>query len=160
MKNIIKWKNNSYYYLGTDCSGINYFLNKASFDCSWYWGLGYISTFTNNENPSLSRDIASHEHFDYKFLKDITMNGYDKFNSFFTIKNKNLTDKNTWLLIELMETLYTLREYSDTIYRGGSHYTNNPLREIIKNPIEYDRINKELIPKLLNEIYNLLGSGV
>ena len=60
--------------------------------------------------------------------------------------------------MEIMRTLYTLREYSDTLHRGGSHYTSNPCKDIIKNEDEYKRINEVLIPSLLKEVYKLLGS--
>lgn len=142
------------YLLGMDKDGIYYWLEESKFECGWYWGIGYVETFTNNEKPNMAKDINSHSHFDSMFLKQTNKNGYDAFKMFF--EETVLTEKETWTLIELMKTLYTLREYSDTIYRGGSHYTKNPLSEKIKNQSEYDRINKELIPSVLQEIYNLL----
>jgi len=143
------------YLLGKDSNGVYYWLEESTFDCGWYWGIGYIETFTNNENPKIARDINMHTHFDSLFFKQQNKNGYDAFKEFFT--ETVLTEKETWTLIELMKTLYTFREYSDTLNRGGSHYTKNPLSEKIKNESEYNRINKEVIPEILKEVYKLLG---
>ena len=143
------------YLLGKDSDGVCYWLEESKFDCGWYWGIGYVETFTNNKNPGKAKDINSHSHFDSMFFKQKNKNGYDAFKEFF--EETVLTEKETWTLLELMKTLYTLREYSDTIHRGGAHYTNNPLSEKIKNQSEYDRINKELIPAVLQEVYNLLS---
>lgn len=51
------------YLLGCDSSGQNYWLEAPSWDCNWYWGFGYIETYTNNSNPSISKDIESHQHW-------------------------------------------------------------------------------------------------
>ena len=142
------------YLLGTDIDGTAYWLEEAKWDCDWYWGLGYVETYTRNMNPSSSRDTNSHRHFDGMFLKG-SENGYDEFIKFFD--KTPLDDREIWTLIELMKTLYTLKNYSDTINRGGSHFTTNPCKDLIQNEAEYDRINKIVIPKLLQEVYSLLS---
>ena len=55
-----------------------------------------------------------------------------------------------------MKSLYTLGEYSDFVYRGGSNYTKNPCKELLKNEDEYNRINKILIPNLWEQVENIL----
>ena len=55
------------YLLGTDQNGRKLFLVAPSWDCGWYWGFGYIETYTNNRHPERSKDIASHNHFDSLF---------------------------------------------------------------------------------------------
>ena len=154
-KKVITFKGTKYYLIGQDKNGENVYLNAASWDCEWYYGFGYITTFTNNRNPELSRDINSHSHFDYQVLKDAKLNGFDKFNQEFT--TTVLSRPETWTFIELMKTFYTLRNYSDTLYNGGSHYTNNPCSDIIKNEDEYNRINKIVLPAIFEEIYKLLS---
>lgn len=141
------------YLLGEDKNGYWYWLEESTFDCDWYWSIGYVKTYTNNKQPSKARDISSHRHFNYLFLNG-AKNGYDTFKEFFV--NTPLSDQEIWQLIELMNTLYGLRKYSDILYRGGSNYTNNPCDTIIKNEIEYERINKIVIPELLKEIYTIL----
>ena len=153
-KQIITWNGKKYYLLGTDVDGTKYWLEESKFDCNWYWGIGYVETFTNNRNPERSRDIQSHQHFDGLFF-DKKENGRDIFEQF--IIDSTLSDKEVWQLMEIMQTLYMCRNYSDMLYCGGSHYTTNPCSAIIKNQDEYERINKIVIPKLLEELYKLLG---
>ena len=143
------------YLLGKDKKGTLYWLQEAKWDCDWYWGLGYVQTYTNNKNPNKSTDINSHQHFNYLFFNGPS-HGFDNFKKYFIETPFN--DSEIWKIMEIMRTLYTLREYSDTLHRGGSHYTSNPCKDIIKNEDEYKRINEVLIPSLLKEVYKLLGS--
>ena len=142
------------YLLGVDEEGTYYWLEEASWDCEWYWGFGYIETFTNNKNPQLSKDIRSHSHFDM-FFNNKNQNGYTAFKEFF--KDMTVSEKQLWKLLELMKTFYILRDYSDCLYIGGANYTANPIAEEIKSKAEYDRINNVLIPKLINEVYSILS---
>lgn len=144
------------YLLGQDENGKNYFLEGATWDCGWYWGGGYVETYTNNRNPEKARDIASHQHFDGLFFNK-KKNGFDNFKDFFKVTPFN--DSEIWQICELMKSFYICREYSDTIYRGGAHYTTNKAAETIKNPAEYDRINKEVIPAIMSELYKILGGA-
>jgi hypothetical protein len=144
------------FLLGVDSDGVYYWLEAAKFDCSWYWGFGYVETYTNNKNPKLSRDINSHQHFDGLFFnKNKNKNGFDAFKDFFV--ETPFTDSEIWRICELMKSFYIARQYSDMIYRGGAHYTSNPAKETIKNESEYNRINTVVIPEILNKLYNILG---
>ena len=141
------------YLLGKDENGTNYWLEEASWDCEWYWGFGYVETYTNNEYPSKSGDIESHQHFDGLFLEK---------NIFVSFKQllieTPLNDKEIWQLLELMQTYYTLRKMSDMLHSGGSNIsTDNSLSKELKNKKEYDRINGVLLPKLFKEVYKMLS---
>ena len=141
------------YLLGEDKDGVKYWLEEGYWDCDWYWGFGYIETYTNNNNPSTSTDITSHEHFDSKILN----NNKCCFDTFKEIFVKTPLDNNEiWALCELMKTFYALKETSDLHYRGSSHITNNPCKDLLKNDEEYQRINKILIPNIMNEVYKIL----
>jgi hypothetical protein len=70
-----------------------------------------------------------------------------------------LSDDEIYTLLELMDSLYTVRQYSDLIYNGSSNISFNSCSKIIKNEEEYERINEVVIPALLSDIYNLLGGG-
>ena len=146
----------SYYLLGQDKTGENFFLCSPSWDCDWYWGLGYVQSFTNNNNPANARDMASHGHFDYMFFHNGEC-GFDGFKNMF-VKNP-FTNDEIWKIIECMKTLYTLRHYSDMLHIGGSHTTTNPAKEAIQNPAEYDRINKTVIPAVWRELEKILGGS-
>lgn len=112
---------------------------RPSWDCDWYWGFGYIG------NDSL------HTHLNSLGKNNLYENIKNYFSEFI------LQDKDLWLFCEYVMTIYALRPYSEVIHRGGSHYSNNPHKDVIKNPDEYKRINSELIPLLIDEIYKLLG---
>ena len=143
------------YLLGSDENGTKYWLEEASWDCDWYWGFGYIETYTNNNCPERSRDINSHEHYDTKILKNGVCT--DDFKKIF--KNTPLNNNEIWKLNELMETFYTLKKTSALYYRGSSNITKNDLSSSIKNDDEYKRINKEIMPKLFEEVYKILSTN-
>lgn len=140
--------NRNYYLLGTRKEdNKKVWLEEGHFDCNWYYGIGYIEIFNRRYT-----DIEEHTHFDSLFLKkDI----YNSFKDYF--ETTTLTNDEIWKLLENMETLYSMRTYSDMLYAGSSHITNNTNNELIKNNDEYDRINKILIPKILNDTYKLLS---
>lgn len=142
------------YLLGTDKEGVRYWLEQGTWDCDWYWGIGYVETYKSNRQPHTARDIDSHQHFNRLFFNK-GINGHDAFKAFFA--ETPLSDREIWTLCELMKSLYIFREYSDTIHTGGAHYTTNPCKETIQNASEYERINKTVIPALLAEVYKLLS---
>lgn len=142
------------YLLGEDKNGILYWLEAPSWDCGWYWGCGYVETYTNNTNPSIARDINSHQHFDGLFFNK-NKNGFDTFEEFFA--DSTVSDKELWTLLELMRTIYTLKETAEVLGRGGSYYTANPCKEIVTNHEEVKRINEVVLPALFNEVRNLLS---
>ena len=144
------------YLLGKDADGILYWLEGAQWNCDWYWGGGYVETYTNNEYPSRSIDIESHSHFDYMFFNK-NMNGYNAFMNFF--KETPFSEHEIWQICELIKSFYTARAYSDMLHIGGAHYTRNPARETIMNEEEYNRINHSVIPQIMKELYAILSPG-
>lgn len=150
-KHSFKWHGKNYYLLFTDEQGTKYYLQDFSWDCDWYWGGGYVETFTNNRTPNLSADIQSHQHFNTMFFNG----NYEKFlnaGTPFTLAEK-------WQILELLKTFYIMREYSDTLHRGGAHFTTNLVKDIIKNEEEYNRINKEIIPAIREELIKILTNS-
>lgn len=128
-----------------------YYLQEASWDCGWYWGLGYVESYAGKGTSDKS--WRSHQHFDGMFLKP---GGYvEGFRNFFD-ETVDLTDKEIWKLLELMKSAYTARHYSDMLHIGGAHYTLNPCKETIQDEAEYKRINEVVIPALMKEVYKIL----
>jgi hypothetical protein len=116
------------YLIGTDSKGINYWLEFPSWNCYWYWGFGYIETYTNNRNPSKSRDIQNHSHVNSNGLSDIvkwTMNESERkeFNALFNI-------------------FYALKVKADSL-----HKVNNA---------EWLNVNEVEIPAIINKIIALV----
>lgn len=145
-KKTIEVLGNTYFLLGTNKDGEKVYLQKATFDCNWYWGIGYLETFNRNYT-----DITSHSHF------DTTISTWDEFNDYF--EETVLTNSEKWQLLELMQTLYTLRKMSDTIHQKGSYISTNKVEYKLFEEYQpmYDKINNETIPALLEEVYKLLG---
>ena len=152
-KEKIKVFGKDYYLLGIDENKTKYYLEASNWDCNWYWGGGYVETFTNNSNPQRSKDIASHSHFNYMFFNK-NKSAYDEFSTFF--KDTPFCNVEIWEILELLKSFYIAREYSDFIYRGGAYYTSNPTQGIIKNNDEYKRINEKVIPQIMAELYKIL----
>ena len=127
-------------YLGT-VNNEKIYLSAPSWDCGWYWGFGYLG----NKN--------CHYHVDGLSKNCNLFDGFkNHFGESFIINN----DKDIWTLAELFQTFYALKQASEVLGRGGSHYTTNPCSEIIKNSDEVKRINEVVMPKIFEEIYKIL----
>ena len=69
-----------------------------------------------------------------------------------------LEEKDIYLLCDIMKLCYTTRTYSDMLHRGAGISSNTKgLKLLYGNDTEYNRINKEVLPKLFNEVYALLS---
>jgi hypothetical protein len=151
MKKEVKTIGKKKHYLLGIRDNQRYYLQEASWECGWYWGFGYVESYRGKGTSD--RAWRSHNHFDTLFLKDRMY--ADGFRDFF-FDYTPLSKEEIWKLLELMKSAYIAREYSDMLSRGGAHYTENPCKEIIKNDIEYNRINEVVIPSIMNKVYELL----
>mgnify|MGYP000885812077 CR=1 FL=1 len=142
-----------HYFLGIDQDNKKVYLQKASWDCGWYWGFGYLRTFTNNNNPEVSRDISSHTHFDSEIINGKS-HAFNNFKNYF--KRTPLTDNEIWQLCDYMSTFYNLKKSAEIFGRGYSHYTEKAKLDIIKNNEITNKINKEMLPALFEKIEELL----
>jgi hypothetical protein len=132
-------------------------LEAASWDCNWYWGFGYIESYTNDRSPANSRDINSHTHYDSTcFVKDDKGNFIHLLCEVPGLTECTLTEKEQWQLSDLMKSFYTLEETSALFHTGNSHYTTVPELDL-KNPELENHINKELLPKVFKQVYKLLS---
>jgi len=171
-KQIAKKTNNAFgkeiFLLGRGEDGTNYWLEKASWDCGWYWGFGYVETYTNNKNPHLSKDIQSHTHIDssfmgqmkeYDFQKKCTINTEYVHNIFDAplLAETTFTEKEGWQLSELFKSFYSLKECAGIFGKGGCNVTTNPCSELIKNEDWAKHINHEILPLIFEKIYTILS---
>lgn len=153
MKKEVRYVHGKYQFLLGVRHGESYWLQQASWDCDWYWGVGYVESY--NGKGSSDRSWRGHNHFDSLFLKSAKF--VDGFKEFF--EETTLTDKEIWTLLELMQSAYIARSYSDMLCVGSAHITSNPAIKSIQNAAEYDRINMQVIPSIMNEAYKLLMTG-
>lgn len=125
-------------YLGENHQGEKIYMTRPSWDCNWYWGFGYIG---------------------HRYLH-IHLNRLGNSNMFNNIKTYFqsfiLSDKEIWTFCEIVQTIYSLRHIAEVFNGGGSHYTNNPCKELLTKPEWYNHINKVLIPQLIDEMYKVL----
>lgn len=150
------------YWLGHDSNGINYWLEEPKWECGWYWGAGYVETYTNNTNPSIARDINSHQHFNGLWLSshpnkhggESYRHQLQDWEGFCT----PLTDKEQWELSELMQSVYTLKEAAEYFERGGSHIsTVAGMADVQKRKEWAKEINETLLPDLFIRIRSILS---
>ena len=145
------------YLLGQDSDGVNYWLESPSWDCGWYWGFGYVETYTNNKNPSVARDIDSHQHFDgfVGFKKD---NGdyVHHLNESPRLAETVLSNSESWELSDLMKRFYTLREAAGIFNRGTVHLTSNTRRDSTNKEFE-KYINEVELPAIFEAVIDILS---
>jgi hypothetical protein len=154
------------YLLGKRKDGDFIWLQAASWDCEWYWGFGYIETYTNNKHPELSRDINSHSHWSGLVGKQERYNTekgcFQLDNDYIHHLNDNpdmvatvLTDTESWELADLMQSFYTLKETAELFHSGTSHLTSSVAVKFTDKELE-THINKELLPKIFDRVYQIL----
>ena len=148
--------NKDVYLLGKDEHGVYYWLESPKWDCGWYWGFGYIETYTHNTQPQLAKDINSHEHAT-NFMSEffIEWNGSKP-----RLEETTFSRSEGWELCELFKRFYTLRKSADMFYRGGSHVSSSVLESISESEkqdkIISDKINQVMIPKVTDRILEIL----
>lgn len=142
-----------HYLLGINKAGEKVWLEEPSWDCGWYWGFGYIHTYTNNNQPERSRDLSTHTHFDSLFLKGPEC-ARDMFKQYF--KTTVLTDDEIWEFCDYMKTFYTLKAVAELFKNGYSHQTERAKLESLKSEEQRDLINKSWLPEVFARIRALL----
>lgn len=131
------------------------FIVRPTWNCGWYWGFGYLERW----NPRIG-DVDFNTHIDHEFgtNKDgRRVNWYEGMQELLDQGDVFENDHQRWQFLEIVKTIYNLKMTAEVLGRGSSHYDNNPLSDEIYNPIEVRRINEDLIPKLIDEMYKVLG---
>lgn len=117
--------------------GEKIFITKHSWDCSWYFGFGYIG----NKNI--------HTHFREVFLKDV----FKSVNECFS-KTK-ITESEWWLLKDLFKQAYTLKECAE-VYQYGGHMTSDCKKSYVINDRHTANLLNKDLETVLNRIWELL----
>ena len=136
------------FYIG-NLDGEHLWLEAPTWDCGWYWGFGYVETYTRPMHPHLSKNIVSHTHFDGRFLGK----NYDVF---IDELDSPLSESEKWEILEILRTAYTLKETAVVFGRGGSHIANNPCKDLLKKDSYVEEINKVLLPALFEKLEAIL----
>lgn len=126
------------------------YLDLPTWSCGWYWGFGYLGnrnchyhlkTYKEEGGFGKHRDIYMFEALkaDYKLCPALA------------------DDNNLWKFCELVKTVYALLEVAEIFHRGGSHYSSNPCKDLLKSPEQCKHINEVLLPALFKEIDKIFG---
>ncbi len=141
--------------------GANIYIKKPAFQCGWYWGFGYLG---NRSEHYHLKNYSQKEHFltleggERKLLtEDRNTNMYDALMEDYDLSES--ISNNLWLFCELVLSAYTLIGATEVLGRGGSHYCENPHREVIKNAVEVKRINEVVLPAIFAEIQKIVEGG-
>lgn len=124
---------------------VGVFITKPQWACDWYWAMGYLGN--KNEHYHL-------ENYD----NGRNTNMYDALKEDYVLSEK--IEKNLWVFCELMTTAYTLKKVAEVYHLGGSHYTENPVIDLLKNPDENKRLNEVVLPALFEKVQNIVEKGV
>lgn len=143
------------YLLGKNEYGELLWLEAPSWDCSWYWGFGYVEIYTNQANPSQARDITSHSHFNSLVGFKREDNTYvHHLNESPRMSATVLADKESWELCDLMKSFYTLKDAAEIYHTGNSHLTTTGIS--LKSSEAEKRINEVDIPAITKRVLEIL----
>ncbi len=131
------WKGNERNYV----AGEKLYLSKHSWDCDWYWGMGYIG----------NKDL--HTHFDSTFLNgspDVASQIFD---------DQQFTDNEWWVIRDMFIQAYALKKAA-AIYRHGGHQTTKKgITDIIKNEELEKKLNEDC-GKVLDTLWDYMNHAI
>ncbi len=139
------------FLLGADKQGQKYWLEAPKWDCNWYWGFGYIESYTNNNEPSIARDISEHTHAN-KFMSEWFTEWND---SEPRLAEKTFSEKEGWELSELFSQFYHLREQAEFWGRGKMNVSSTKIKSW-ENKQLVTKINEKMIPEVTKRILTIL----
>jgi hypothetical protein len=120
------------------------YLSKPTWDCDWYWSFGYLG----NRNC----------HYHLKgYQNGRNMNMFDCLSLDYELTDK--IKEKLWSFCEQAATIYQFKEFYEVVYRGGSHFTKHPLKEIVMDKALAEKIAKETLPKLLQKFWDDFGGN-
>lgn len=142
------------YLIGEDQYGDLVWLEAPSWDCGWYWGFGYMETFTSKD-PARARDIQSHQHWSgFVGFKNEKGDYVHHINESPMMKSTVLSDKESWELSDLMKQFYTLKDTAEIFHSGNAHLTSCGIDN--KNPAGEKEINEVILPRIFARIIEIL----
>lgn len=141
--------------LGIDKDGVKYWFSGATWNGGWTWGGCNVETYTNNDFPECIGGIKSMQDFDALFFVRGRCNYY-KFTEFFA--DTPFTEPEIWRLLDLMTWFYSAQRYSKLLYSGAANYEHDSVCDAINNKEEYNRINKLVIPAIMEQVYAIMSN--
>ena len=153
-KRVAKAFGKKIFLLGRNKYGENVWLEEARWRCDWYWGFGYLETYTNNNHPEKSRDISSHSHFSGIWEND--EHGKYVYHINDCMEETVLSDKEAWELSDLMKRFYAFKKVAEIYHHGNANYTSTT--RLDNKDLEAEKhINNTILPQIFNAIYEILS---
>lgn len=140
-------------YIGCTDEG-DIYISPPKWDCGWYWSFGYLGN--NRRHYHLDSVVSESK----KNMYDALIQHFNKAFIFRTDIEENAYHNKLWTFCELASTAYTLKEAAEVLGRGGSHFTTNPLAELIMNKDEVTRINEIVLPAIFDKIGEILAEVI
>ena len=145
------------YLLGTFEDGHNFWLEEPTWDCGWYWGFGYVETYT----------IQSHQHYDglcfkkyeyYDHKKGCFQQGeyIHKLSDRPDVVACSLIEREQWILSDLMKMAYTLKKTAELYRQGNAYLTTHDLVPQLKRLDREKEINEIELPAIFAQMKKLL----
>jgi len=156
MKQVTKAFDKKIYLLGQDKDGYNVYLEAPRWDCGWYWGFGYIETYTNKTRPETARDVFCHTHWDTSIVGQQSDKYVYHINESPIFEDTVLTDKESWELSDLMQSYYTLLKAAEFFRHGNSWISSSINSNELKNKELENKINQEILPIIFKRINEIL----
>jgi hypothetical protein len=144
------------YLLGKNSDGKKVWLEAPSWDCSWYWGFGYIKQ--PGSHSHFSGLVGKQEYYDHEkqawLQSDYIHNVYDSPQLIETCFSYN----EGWKLAELFKQFYLLKEVAEFSSREkpNCHITSDSGVDHGDMKEWNLQINKIMIPKITLEIMRIL----
>jgi len=144
--------------LGIDAQGVALWLTPPSWDCSWYWGFGYIHS--KGSHSHFSGLVGKQEYWDSE--KGCFRNGeyinniYDSLQLIETTFSYN----EGWDISELFKQFYLLKEMAEFIRREkpGCNIATSPVDHNVLEVKEWNKhINTVMIPLITAKIMEILS---
>ena len=134
--------------------GQKIWLEEPSWDCSWYWGFGYLKIYTH-KNPKLAKDSILHTHVNMLLNESNTCNIYD----IKGLTDQTFTSKQAWELSELFEQFYLMKKTCEFFGRGKCHIAETTCENFKNTDISTD-INTRIIPAITERILEILSPTI
>lgn len=155
------------YLLGRYKDGHTFWLEAPSWDCGWYWGFGYVDTYTRPEGPP-AKDISCHTHYDGLLFKKHEYYDFDKkcwqlgpylhtLSDHPDVTECVLTKQEQWVLSDLMQMGYTLKKTAEMYRHGNAYLTTHTLTPELNRPDREKEINEVELPLIFKQIDRLLS---
>ena len=149
---------NKKYLMGKNQNGEKVWLETPSWDCSWYWGFGYLTT--KNSHTHVDGLTGRHEYYDtekqcHRLSSEYIHNIYDSPK----LVETTFTQNEGWELSELFKEFYLLKDMAEYTHRSPAscNLTTSPVtQDPVKMAQWHKEINEVMIPLITAEILRIL----